>query len=173
MHRATIDNPIFHDTKSAGGVIQLRREHIGEIGKWVEGEYWHLSRCFSGRSIFFGSGIDPFVDPHERFLVLRDAAVILLFDYTDGASWHAESPWGYCPGIMHFPEIEFTSEAILIGRFRTPIPRDCLHQFFQLGLGRSQDGFLTHWRPEAGHDNEYSRRLLRGSALLGTQECEQ
>ena len=168
MHRATSDNQIFHDTKSSGGVIHLRREHIGEIGKWVEGEYWHLNRCFSGRSIFFGSGIDAFIDQRERFLVLRDAAVILLFDYHDGMSWHAESPWGYCPGVMNFPEIEFTPEAILIGRFRTPIPIDCLHQFFERGLGRSQDGFLTHLRPAEGKDNEYSRYLLRDSSILET-----
>lgn len=163
----------FVDYESSDGSIRVREEARGEVFRMTSAEYWHLDREFEGRSLFFGSGINVFIDPENRFLILRDCAVILLFDYLDGSSWHAESPWGYCPGVKNFPEIEFTSDAILIGRFREPIPRDRLQPFFTPGLGRSKDGFMTHWRPEAARDNEYSRRLLSSSALIGKPECEQ
>ena len=163
----------FVDHRSNDGRICVREEARGDVFRMTSAEYWHLDRKFGDRSLFFGTGISAFIDPENRFLILRDCAVILLFDYLDGSSWHAESPWGYCPGVKNFPEIEFTSEAILIGRFRAPVPRDSLQQFFTQGLGRSKDGFMTHWRPEAGRDNEYSRRLLETSSILGPQECEQ
>lgn len=164
----------FVDYESSDGSIRVREEARGEIFRMTSAEYWHLNREFGGRSLFFGSGVNVFLDPDNRFLILRDCSVILLFDYIDGESWHSESPWGYCPGVKNFPEIEFTPEAILIGRFRTPVPRDSLDQFFMPGLGRSMDGFMTsYWRPDAGHDNEYSRRLLDASSIFGRKECEQ
>ena len=162
----------FVDHESSDGTIRVREEPRGEIFRMTSAEYWHLDREFGGRSLFFGSGVNAFLDPDNRFLILRDCSVIFLFDYFNGVSWHSESPWGHCPGVKNFPEIEFTPEAILIGRFLTPVQRDSLDQFFIPGLGRSMDGFMTsYWRPAAGHDKEYSRRLSGASDLI-EKECE-
>ena len=129
-------------------------------------EYWHLNRSFDQRSLFFGSGIKHYIDPFGQYLSLRDAAVILLFDYSTGLAWHAESPWGHQVGAQDFPEIDFTPEAILVGRSKAKVSRDQPDQFFLPGLGRFRDGFLTHWRPIPGQDNEYSQRLQGVSAVL-------
>lgn len=163
----------FVDHESGDGRICVREEMRGEVFRMTSAEYWHLNQVFEGRSLFFGSGIRPFIDPLNRFLILRDAAVILLFDYSEKLAWNCESPWGYCPGVKNFPEIEFTDDAILIGRFRESIPRDRLDRFFSPGLGGSANGFLTHWRPIDGHENEYSVRLRETSVLLRNSECEQ
>jgi hypothetical protein len=172
MNQPSITNPHFREFNSVGSTIHLREEFIGEIGKWVDGSYWHLNRPFDGRRVFFGSGIDSFIDPQEYLLVLRDAGVILLFDYSTDMAWHAESPWGHREGVTSFPEIEFTPDAILIGSLRMRVARDRLEDFFQPGLGRFQDGFLSHWRPQVGQDSEYSRRL-RGAVYLFKKDREQ
>ncbi len=159
----------FVDYESTDGRIRVREEPRGEVFRMTSAEYWHLNQAFHQRSLFFGSGIKPFIDPIEQYLILRDAGVILLFDYSTGQAWHAESPWGHQAGVEDFPEIEFSSDAILIGRFKAKVPRDQLDHFFLRGLGRFQDGFLTHWRPSTGQDSEYSKRLKGVSALLETQ----
>lgn len=164
----------FVDRMSSDGRICVREEARGEIFRMTTAEYWHLNREFDGRSVFFGSGINAFIDPECRFLVLRDCSVILLFDYIDETCWHAEEPWRYTPGVMRFPEIEFSNEAILIGRFREAVPRGRLEQFFAPGLGRSKDGFLTHWRQGGTCAIESAERLQGRSILLaGCPQSEQ
>ncbi|MGJ8671306.1 hypothetical protein [Rubritalea sp.] len=166
MQRPSLDNPYIKDFNSSSDKIIVRRENIGEIGRWVEGDYWHLNQSFNDRSLFFGSGIDAFIDPYEQFLILRDAAVILLFDYTTGLCWNSEGPWNPSLTLGDFPKINYTAEYILLGTSHIKVPRDELTKFFTLGLGRSKDGFLTHWRPESGHSNKYSHRLEDVSSLL-------
>lgn len=166
MARVSRDNPHFIDSSSPGGIIRLRRENIGEIGKWVDGDYWHLNRAFNGRSLFFGSGIDAFIDPAERFLVLRDAGVILLFDYRDGQTWHATAPWCKTGGFSgYFPTIGFDEHGVVFPWSLSE--RDgSLDDSLILGLGHSLDGFLSHWRPSPGEENEYSLRLKMKSSML-------
>lgn len=169
MDRASKDNPHYYDFESAGGKIRLRRECIGELGKWVEGEYWHLNRSFEGRSLFFGSEIDPFIDPYERFLVLRDAAVILLLDYRDGRAWHAQKPWIQSGGLDGcFPRVSFNQSGVAFD-WSASARESNLDDFLVPGLGPSHDGFLTHWRPSPETENEYSLRLKMDSIILGTE----
>lgn len=155
----------------------MRREWIGEIGRWVEGDYWHLNRVFDGVSLFFGSGIHAFIDPQERFLILRDSGVILLFDYRDGNAWHARARWLEKDATLEvwFPKVVFEENGV---KFHWPelertcghegifVPEDRLDAFLVKGLGESRDGFLANWRPEPGKENLYSPRLKTGSSIL-------
>lgn len=161
MIRASIENPIFDDYQSSDGIIRVRRENIGEFERFVSGDYWHLNRAFEGRSLFFGSGIGHFIDPSGRFLVLRDAGVILLFDYRDGQVWNGDL------GTLNpsFPKVTFVDDRMVFS-WEVSVHPQRLGDHLKPGLGDSHDGFLSHWRPGAARENQHSIRLKGHSCIL-------
>ena len=178
----------MRDHTSTDSTIVVREEGAGEVARMASAEFWHLNREFEGRSLFYGTGIKPIIDSQNRFLALRDAGVIIIFDYSTGACWHATNPWRYEPDFPQlkfhdgFPRLEFRNGGLAIGPRDSRasrmalLPYDSLDRFFELGLGKSKDGFLTHWRPSAGRETNASRRLLAERSVLlpaTNGKCEQ
>lgn len=137
---------------------------------WADGYFWHLNRSFDGRSIFFGIGIDAYFDPDERFLVLRDGGMILLFDYRDGKAWHLNSPW-FDKGLLSssYPNVAFEEKGVTF-QWSAFAHQDKLHESFTPGLGPSEHGFLSGCRGLFQYA-DYTDRLNAESAILENQEC--
>ena len=100
----------FRDYFSENEVIQVREVPAGEVKPFVFAEYWHLNRSFAGRSVFYGSGVTPFMDNAGRFLVLRDAKRLLLFDYLRGECWNTETN-------RSFVDVSFLDDRLALERF--------------------------------------------------------
>jgi hypothetical protein len=145
----------IRDHTSENGAIRVREETQYEISPFTSGEYWHLDREFAGRSLFACSGGWPFIDPAGRFLILRDGAVALLFDYETGQAWSLETkrpkdaPPGPPPKVEGaYLDFSFEDGAVLIHAAAEPLkvrPEE-FETLFVRGLGRAADGCLTHWR---------------------------
>jgi hypothetical protein len=86
------------------------------------------------------------MDNAGRFLVLRDAKRLLLFDYLRGDCWRTETN-------SSFIELSFLDDRLALERFGEQISFAELDYHLDPGLGDSVDGFLSHWRPKPGKEN--------------------
>jgi hypothetical protein len=108
--------------------------------------------------VFAGSGGWPFIDPAGRFLVLRDAAVVLLFDYETGEAWSMVTvqrkgdPVAAAPKVGGaYLEFGFENGAVVVdsGGAGLKVRPEEFGTLFVRGLALAADGCMSHWR-EAG-----------------------